>query len=333
MMVDLVFNHVGPVGTDFSRIYPFNSSEHYHDWCEINNWDDQWQVENCRLAALPDLKQENEWVTNQLIGWAQWIIANYSLDGIRIDTIKHVPKTFWSTLVSHIPNIYMLGETFSGDMDYLAGYTQIMPGQLSYPMYFTLSSTYKDGQSFWNINATLNGYNNAGIDYSVLGGFVDNHDNARFLNGSTDITRFKNALAFNLLTTSIPLVYYGSEQGYHGGADPDNREPLWASGFRTDTELYKFIAALAAERKRIPVSSPHIERYVDDNFYAFSRGKTLVCTTNQGQNMSPLTRSVTYLPFSDGTTVRELFTGDTATVNNGLQITIRAGEPQVWVSA
>ena len=33
VMVDVVANHVGPVGMDFSRIYPFNKNEHYHDRC------------------------------------------------------------------------------------------------------------------------------------------------------------------------------------------------------------------------------------------------------------------------------------------------------------
>ena len=33
VMIDVVANHVGPVGTDYSKITPFNSSEHYHDKC------------------------------------------------------------------------------------------------------------------------------------------------------------------------------------------------------------------------------------------------------------------------------------------------------------
>ena len=54
VMVDVVANHVGPVGDDFSRIYPLNKSEHYHSDCDIN-WNDRSSVENCRLAGLPDL--------------------------------------------------------------------------------------------------------------------------------------------------------------------------------------------------------------------------------------------------------------------------------------
>ena len=67
VMVDVVANHVGPIGTDYSKITPFNSAEHYHDKCDITDWGNQWQVENCRLCDLPDLKQENDWVTEKLV--------------------------------------------------------------------------------------------------------------------------------------------------------------------------------------------------------------------------------------------------------------------------
>lgn len=62
VMVDVVANHVGPVGFDYSKLYPFNQASHYHPNCDINDWGNQWQVENCRLAGLPDLKQEDPYV-------------------------------------------------------------------------------------------------------------------------------------------------------------------------------------------------------------------------------------------------------------------------------
>ncbi len=41
VMVDVVANHVGPVGNDFSSIVPFNKPEHYHPNCDINDWNNQ----------------------------------------------------------------------------------------------------------------------------------------------------------------------------------------------------------------------------------------------------------------------------------------------------
>ena len=66
LMVDVVANHAGAAVTkDLSNvgmISPFNSAESYHGYCDITNWDDEGNVENCWLAGLPDLKQEDQWV-------------------------------------------------------------------------------------------------------------------------------------------------------------------------------------------------------------------------------------------------------------------------------
>lgn len=39
VMVDIVANHVGLVGTDYSQITPFNDPSHYHDYCVISGDD------------------------------------------------------------------------------------------------------------------------------------------------------------------------------------------------------------------------------------------------------------------------------------------------------
>lgn len=49
-------------------------------------------------------------------------------------------------------------------------------------------------------------------DTTVLGLFLDNHDNPRFLNIRNYPTALKNALAFILFAEGIPIVYYGTEQ-------------------------------------------------------------------------------------------------------------------------
>lgn len=66
VMLDIVGNHVGPVGTDFNQIYPFNQNEHYHNWCDITSNDfathNMINIRKCRLASLPDLNQDNSYV-------------------------------------------------------------------------------------------------------------------------------------------------------------------------------------------------------------------------------------------------------------------------------
>jgi alpha-amylase len=53
-------------------------------------------MENCRLCGLPDLDQDHEFVREFLLSWVKRIVDKYNFDGIRIDTLGHVQKEFWS---------------------------------------------------------------------------------------------------------------------------------------------------------------------------------------------------------------------------------------------
>jgi len=115
VMVDVVANHVGPIGMDFSQIYPFNKSEHYHDDCQITNWNDQANVEYCRLADLPDLNQDgNSYVRSYLKNWVGSLVSQYGFDGVRIDTIPEVGKDFWKEY-GQAAGVFQMGEAFNGD--------------------------------------------------------------------------------------------------------------------------------------------------------------------------------------------------------------------------
>lgn len=90
-------------------------------------------------------------------------------------------------------------------------------------------------------------------------------------------------MTFALFTQGIPIIYYGSEQGFAGGADPNNRETLWTS-MNTDHELYKWMTKAVNARKSNKVwNEQYVERWADDSFFAFTRGNTLVALTNNDQ--------------------------------------------------
>ena len=98
----------------------------------------------------------------------------------------------------------------------------------------------------------------------------------------------------------IPIIYYGTEQGYSGSNDPNNRESLWPHYDNTST-LFTYIANMTKFRNKADLAdSPQVERYVDDQFFAFTRGNVFVATSNVGTGGS-LSRTITYHPYSDGT--------------------------------
>ena len=99
-MLDVIANHVAPVGVEYSKIVPFDLPEYYHEKCDIKSTSwcgaDQYNLEHCRLFNLPDLNQDgNYFVRQTLKNWVHDIIKNYSFDGIRIDTVPHVSREFW----------------------------------------------------------------------------------------------------------------------------------------------------------------------------------------------------------------------------------------------
>ena len=325
VMVDVVANHAGPVGTDFGRINPFNRAEHYHDWCEINNWGNQWEVENCRLCGLPDLKQENDWVTQKLLEWIHDLVQKYNIDGIRIDTIMEVPKWFWDKF-RQSAGVFQIGEAFNGDPGYVADYQNHLDSVFNYPLYYAIKSSFcgnfRDLEYYWfNTRKAF-----PAPEYTAT--FVENHDNPRWLNECNDRAKFTNAVIFSLLWEGIPVFYYAGEQYYAGGADPNNREPLW-DNYNTNSPLYQFLGKTNKLRKQVKIWNFAItQRYADNNFYAFSRGNVLACFTN----VNSLQRTITYHPFNRGDKLCNiLYDGDCVTVNdNGIQINM-GGYPKVYV--
>jgi alpha-amylase len=113
VMLDVVANHMGNARSDFSHFHPFNQASHYHSYCLIKNYNNQKEVEFCRIgddgSSLPDLDTENPEVVQELNKWIRWVVKEYDFDGIRIDTVKHVRKEFWDDF-SHNAGVFAIGE-------------------------------------------------------------------------------------------------------------------------------------------------------------------------------------------------------------------------------
>jgi len=121
-------------------------------------------------------------------------------------------------------------------------------------MFYTFHDVFGNGQSMYQIRTTYAEEEVAFRDMDVLGSFVNNHDNARWLSDypNRGTWAFKNALTFALTGRGIPFFYYGDEQLFSGGNDPANRESLW-NDMDTQSEMYQFVAKINAARKSAQV--------------------------------------------------------------------------------
>jgi alpha-amylase len=285
------------------------------------------------LADLPDLNQGNSYVRQYLKDWIKNLVTTFGFDGIRIDTIPEVPKDFWSEY-GQASGVFQMGEAFNGNSAYDGDYQKHVTGLFNYPMYFTIKDVFGSGQSMFNIRNRFNEEANYFTDIDALGLFVDNHDNARFLNSfGSKRTQFKAALTFALTARGIPFFYYGSEQYFAGGNDPNNRESLWQA-MNTGSDLYQMVKTINQARQKHRIwEHPQEERYVLDNIFCFNRGDFFVALTNTNnqQHIQPQTPQ-----WKDGTKVCNIFypTSDCQTISGGkMDLWLSNGESKIYVPA
>ena len=226
-----------------------------------------------------------------LIKAHQYLIAQFDVDGFRIDTLKFISPEFARTFGSEIRefarsagkhNFWMFGEIYDSE-ETISRFIGRDPSQknsvfgidsaVDYPLFFVLPKVAKgmpgavpaDIAGVFERRAEvlkeiLRGHGSLG-EYFVT--FLDNHDQDRRFGDTGRVRRpGQAALGLALLFTlqGIPCVYYGTEQGLKGhktrGQRDDSlvREALWGkrSAFRTDSDLYRTLAALSALRREHP---------------------------------------------------------------------------------
>ncbi|KAL4757547.1 glycoside hydrolase superfamily [Aspergillus foveolatus] len=333
IMADVVANHMGSPISD-NKPEPLNQESAYHSACTID-YSNQESIETCRIADdLPDVNTESEEIRTLFKEWITWLVKEYEFDGLRIDTVKHVEKDFWSDF-SSAAGVYTIGEVFDGDPDYLAGYASTMDGLLNYAVYYPVNNFYQQAGSAQDIVNMHDKIDNSFPDPSALGTFIDNHDNARWLSKKDDKSLLKNALAYVILARGIPIVYYGTEQGYAGGNDPENREDLWRSNYDTDADLYKAISLLSAARSAAGglADNDHVHLHVAESAYAWSRaeGKLVVVTSNSGSGTE---NEICFDSKTPGGSWENIFGEGTISADDSGQIcvSITNGEPAVLVA-
>ena len=153
------------------------------------------QVELCRLAGLPDLNQTHWFVRFTLKNWVLDTVKAYGFDAIRVDTVPEVTKDFWAEYCQSA-GVYSIGEVFNGNQHYVAGYQGALSALFNYPMFYRLNDVFMWKQSMYKIREGIKNNGDAFHDTSILGNFLDNHDNPRFLSGNRDWTVLKNGLAY-----------------------------------------------------------------------------------------------------------------------------------------
>ncbi|MDF2520300.1 MAG: alpha amylase, catalytic domain protein, partial [Clostridia bacterium] len=137
VLIDYVVNHTSPS----SQMLKEKPADWFHPKKGISNWNSQEELENNWLYDLPDFNVENPEVKDFLIENALWWIEQTGIDGMRLDTVRHVPKPFWNEFANDIkakyPDFYLLGEVWNDNSPtYIEQYHKLgIDGMTDYPLF------------------------------------------------------------------------------------------------------------------------------------------------------------------------------------------------------
>jgi glycosidase len=128
---------------------------------------------------------------------------------------------------------------------------------------FCQNGGYPAGPTYYNQPVAMPADGGTGLaPQQTLVNFLDNHDVARFLFDDGTYTspvtedNLKAALFYDYTWDGVPCLYYGTEQLFHGGVDPMNREDMFGGNpdagfpaFDTTNEAFTYVKALIQMRK------------------------------------------------------------------------------------
>ncbi len=237
-ILDIVGNHGSPSYTmpeaqpEFGKIYDESGklvADHQNlhpEDLDYSNPLHRFFRKSTGLAKLSELDPENPEVMDYLVNsYIKWL--DQGAYAIRVDTIKEQPHSFWKKvsdrLRAHRPDIFMFGESYSFDANFIAEHTKPENGAysvLDFPgreamikVFENPSSDYSEIKDYLHLESGV--YQNP---YELVT-FFDNHDMSRM--NATD-EGFINAINWLFTSRGIPAVYYGSEVNFMTGM-PEHR--------------------------------------------------------------------------------------------------------------
>ena len=260
VLQDQVVNHTGPYhpwANDPPTPNWFNGTLEKH---ESNNWQ-KWTAMNPRatyqtqrrnidgwfIDILPDLNQNNPEVEKYLIQNSLWWMAQVGFDAIRMDTLPHVPRSFWAkwgaAVHREFPKVNILGELFDSDPALLSYFQKGRRGHdgidpeidtlYDFGLFYPIRNAFAQGKPIREVHQMF------ARDWlypkpSALVTFLGVHDMPRFMHESGATTEgLKLAQTLIMTSRGTPLLYYGDEIAMPGGPDPDNRRDF-PGGFPGD---------------------------------------------------------------------------------------------------
>jgi glycosidase len=257
---DQIANHTGPyhvwandppTPTWWNGTVENHLSNNWQKWTTMNPratfQTQQKNLDGWFIDILPDFNQNDPEVEKYLIQNTLWWVEMAGFDSIRMDTLPHVPRSFWAKWMAAIkreyPNLNVMGELYDGDQALLSYFQKGKRGHdgvdtgidtlYDFALFYAIRNAFGQGKNIREVSQIFSKdwlYPNP----DVLVTFLGVHDMPRFMNepGAT-VEGLKLAQTLIMTSRGTPLLYYGDELAMPGGNDPDNRRDF-PGGFAGD---------------------------------------------------------------------------------------------------
>ena len=265
VVLDGVFNHVGrgfwafqdilknrersPYVGWFARI-DFNGNSPYNDGLWYEGWEGNYD--------LVKLNLKNEDVVNHIFENIRRWVAEFDIDGLRLDVAYCLDESFLSWLrgfaESLKPDFFLLGEMLHGDYNRLMN-DRMLHSATNYECYKGLYSSFNSMNMFEIVHSLLRQFGPE--NWTLYKGkhllsFVDNHDVTRVASILSNPRHLPLIYTLMFTMPGIPCIYYGSEWG--AKAEKREGDPALRACFPSPewNGLAEHIAKLANIKRNSP---------------------------------------------------------------------------------
>lgn len=288
------------------------------------DWDGEVDTENGNYDYLmgADLDMGNPEVVAELDRWGEWYVNTASLDGLRLDAVKHISFDFFTGWLSRLrkktgKELWAVGEYWSPDLQLLLHYQEKSGKVMSLfdvPLHFHFMQASSSNGNFDMSKIFENTLTAVQPECAVT--FVDNHDTqpGQALQSFVQPWFKPHAYAMILLRQEgTPCVFYGDYYGIPHDNIPSQKEILdvllrlrqqilgtvqedylddanvigWVR--RNDKDLNKCCAVILTDscggQKRMQVGSAYVGKNFRD---ALGRRQDLVYIGNDGWGNFPV---------------------------------------------
>ena len=281
IILDGVFSHVGKDSVYFQ-------DEKYRSWFTFddseNGYRSWWGVKD-----LPEVNEMDPGFIELICGEngviRHWIRLGAS--GFRLDVADELPDAFIRLVRKAVKSCgedkLLIGEVWedaSNKVSYGEKRRFLMGEELDSVMNYPFRSLAIDfamhrigAKTFFKEFLTLKNHYPKESFYGAFN-LLGSHDRRRLLtevDGIRERVKYLSALSYTL--PGVPVIYYGDELGFRGGADPENRACMdWTETADRDMEYhYRMLGLLYAEHPALRAGGFEPVDFSDEDVLAFLR--------------------------------------------------------------